>query len=267
MWKRIVVAICVAIFSGFLIAYLTVPRILEKDLKEYKEINYNENYNYDYGRVVYGSILSHKEIEPKTYGVVNTSKIGTYEVTYVFEGALEFKQEVRVIDTEKPKIILEDDILEVCPNGKVKKDIKMTAEDEYDGDITDKVEMVKEANYYYLEVEDSSGNMTIEDLNTKVIDNKPELKLNGKKAISLYVGDKYTDQGAKVTDDCDTDIKVVTSGKVDTSKEGTYKITYSAKDSSNNEVKLERTVTVSKLKKRPASVPKVLVGKKIIYLT
>ena len=42
-------------------------------------------------------------------------------------------------------------------------------------------EMVKEANYYYLEVKDSSGNMTIEDLNTKVIDNKPELKLNGKK--------------------------------------------------------------------------------------
>ncbi len=267
MKKRVFIAICIALFSGFLIAYLTVPRILEKKFKEYTEIEYNTNYNYNYGELLYGNIFSHKVLEPKVYGTVNSSKIGTYEITYKFDNIIEFKQEVRVVDKKKPVINMDNDIIEVCPNGKLKKELKMEAIDEYEGDLTERVKLNKAAGSYYLSVVDSSGNEFIKDLNAKVIDNKPTLKLKGKKSISLYVGDKYTESGTEVSDDCDEDIKVVTSGSVDTSKAGTYKITYSVKDSSDQEVKLERTITVNKIVKRQASVPKVLTGKKIIYLT
>ncbi len=76
----------------------------------------------------------------------------------------------------------------------------------------------------------------------------PEIKLNGDKSISLYVGDKYTDKGATATDNVDGDIKdnIVVDGKVDTSKEGTYELTYTITDSSQNTSSIKRKVVVKK---------------------
>lgn len=77
---------------------------------------------------------------------------------------------------------------------------------------------------------------------------KPEITLNGNDTINITVGDQYNDEGARATDNYDKDItkKIKTNGEVDTSKEGSYTITYSVKDSSNNENKITRTVNVSK---------------------
>ena len=267
MGKRVFAAICVALFSGVLLFLMFKPRVLETKFKEYVEISYGDHYSYEFGKLLYGNAFGKEELKPSVYGTVNTNELGSYEVTYKFDNGLEYKQEVKVIDNKKPVIKTDNNILEVCPNGKIKKDIKVTATDNYDGDLTDKVELKKENDNYYVEVKDTSGNTAIEDLNVKIIDDKPIIKLNGKSSISVYLGDKYTEQGAKVTDDCDENLKYTTEGSVDTSKEGTYKLTYKVKDSSNQEVKVERTVTVSKLKKRAASVPRVLTGKKIVYLT
>lgn len=87
------------------------------------------------------------------------------------------------------------------------------------------------------------------------IDNKgPEIKLNGSSEITINLGDKYKDPGVKsVADKTDgkMDPKTVTikADKVDTSKIGSYEVTYTAIDSLKNKSTVTRTVkVVSKLK-------------------
>jgi len=80
-----------------------------------------------------------------------------------------------------------------------------------------------------------------------VIDDiSPKITLNGESKIKIYQNAKYTEQGAKATDNYDGDIteSIVISGTVDTSQIGTYTIEYLVNDSSGNEAKAERKVTV-----------------------
>ncbi|MCF6245129.1 MAG: BspA family leucine-rich repeat surface protein [Sulfurovum sp.] len=67
----------------------------------------------------------------------------------------------------------------------------------------------------------------------------PTLTLLGDNPISLAVGDTYTDAGATATDDRDGDLssKIVTISTVDTSKSGTYTVTYDVSDTSGNKAK------------------------------
>lgn len=57
--------------------------------------------------------------------------------------------------------------------------------------------------------------------------------------------------GATATDDRDGDLtsKIETTGKVDTKKAGTYKITYTVKDAAGNTATATRTVIVKEDKK------------------
>lgn len=87
------------------------------------------------------------------------------------------------------------------------------------------------------------------------VDNKgPEIKLNGSTEMTINLGEKYKDPGVKsVADKTDgkMDPKTVTikSDKVDTSKVGTYEVTYTAMDSLKNKATVTRTIkVVSKLK-------------------
>ena len=87
------------------------------------------------------------------------------------------------------------------------------------------------------------------------VDNKgPEIKINGSKEITMNLGEKYKEQGVKsVVDKTDGKLDpkqvVIKSDKVDTSKVGTYEVTYTAMDSLKNKTTVTRTVkVVSKLK-------------------
>lgn len=85
------------------------------------------------------------------------------------------------------------------------------------------------------------------DKHTEEVDKeKPEIKLNGSSTITINVGDKFTDPGATAKDNKDGDLtnKITVSGKVDTSKAGTYKITYTVEDSAKNKASVTRTVIV-----------------------
>jgi len=76
---------------------------------------------------------------------------------------------------------------------------------------------------------------------------KPILTLNGGvSAITLTIGDTYTELGASATDNKDGDItsKITTIGLVDTSKAGTYTITYSVTDAAANTAVATRTIIV-----------------------
>ena len=74
----------------------------------------------------------------------------------------------------------------------------------------------------------------------------PDVIIIGDANITLQVGDTYKELGADATDYEDGDIssKVKITGSVDTSKAGTYIITYSVSDSTGQISEAKRTVTV-----------------------
>ncbi len=75
--------------------------------------------------------------------------------------------------------------------------------------------------------------------------------------------------GATATDDKDGDLtsKIETSGNVDTKKAGTYKITYTVKDSSGNVATVTRTVIVKGNGSDDTSTPQItLNGEKEIKI-
>lgn len=74
----------------------------------------------------------------------------------------------------------------------------------------------------------------------------PELNLNGNSEINIAKDSNYQELGCIATDNYDGNIttKISIEKNVDTSKIGSYTVTYTVKDSSNNEAKATRTVNV-----------------------
>lgn len=74
----------------------------------------------------------------------------------------------------------------------------------------------------------------------------PVITLKGKEKITIKVGDTYKDEGATAKDNKDGDLtsKIVVTGKVDTSKKGTYTLTYTVEDNAKNKATKTRTVVV-----------------------
>ncbi len=73
----------------------------------------------------------------------------------------------------------------------------------------------------------------------------PVITLNGVTPMSISQRSVYQDAGAIVTDNIDTNITLVVTSSVDTSKVGSYTITYSATDSSYNTTVETRVVNVT----------------------
>jgi len=168
---------------------------------------------------------------------------------------------VEAPDTTMPIITLKGNSnIELKVNDKYTEE-GATATDDKDGDITanivvtGSVDTSKEGTYVVTySVKDTAGNEAkvtrtvvvkkVEEKDTV----KPTIALKGKSSIELKVNDQYTEEGATATDNKDGDItsKIVVTGSVDTSKEGTYKIIYSVKDTAGNEATVTRTVVVKK---------------------
>ena len=78
----------------------------------------------------------------------------------------------------------------------------------------------------------------------------PEITLNGKNKITITLNSKYEELGVKSVYDnkdkkIDNDKVVIDSSKVNTTKVGTYPVTYTVKDSRFNKTVVTRMVTVS----------------------
>lgn len=100
----------------------------------------------------------------------------------------------------------------------------------------------------------------------KVVDTTaPKLTLKGSD-MTLKLNQSYIEPGYSAIDNYDGDIsdKVEVEGKVDTSKLGTYEVTYSITDSSGNKSTVERKVVISQVAKpTPPKGPSA----GVIYLT
>ena len=100
---------------------------------------------------------------------------------------------------------------------------------------------------YYTTKGYVNGDTTTKKKTTTVKDvEKPVITLNGNAEITINKGSKYNEEGAKATDNIDGDIssKIKISGKVDTSKSGTYTITYQVTDKAGNRSDAMRKISV-----------------------
>lgn len=184
-------------------------------------------------------------------GKVNGKKLGKYKLSYSVKIRFIYKKVTRVVqvkDQEKPKMEISKDDVYVCPGSDFVPE-KIKVEDNYDGDLSSKVETVlnKDKSKVTYKVKDSSGNVA--SVTKKIFykdKEKPVIKLNGDDQITVFVGSSFNDDGVVVEDNCDSDLssKVKVDGGVDTSKSGEYTITYSVKDSSENEGSISRKVFV-----------------------
>ena len=118
-----------------------------------------------------------------------------------------------------------------------------------------------ETNTAWQRAQDAEYMLTIKDTCTTHTEGadteKPEIKLKGSNNITVYLNSTYVDAGATAFDSRDGDLtsKIVVDNKVDTSKIGTYTVTYTVKDSNGNTATITRTVNVKKEGTSTASAP------------
>jgi PKD repeat protein len=151
-----------------------------------------------------------------------------------------------------------------------------TATDREDGDLSTKiittgiVDTSKDGTYHVTyTVTDSAGNKAIVVRNVIVmsgttnppIDSLPVITLLGTNPMTLNIGDTFTDPGATATDKEDGDLttKIVTIGIVDTSKDGTYHVTYTVTDSAGNKATVVRNVIVTSGATTPVNTPPTII--------
>lgn len=245
------ISFCCLIFLFGLSNYLFIPKI---DLNGNKKIIVD--YKGKYTEKGYEASFLGNDISDDVFvsGKVNTKKLGTYEIIYKVRAGLFTKKVVRTVevrDREAPKLMIDNSDIHLCPGDEIVPD-KVKAKDNYDGDISKRVENIIGKNKIVYRVEDTSGNestVTKKILFTDI--EKPIITLNGSEYEYVFLGEKYNDSGVLVKDNCDGYIKdnIIVDNKVNNKKVGEYEIIYLVKDKAGNEAKSVRKVLVSERNK------------------
>ena len=260
----LIFSLLLILLTGFALFFINYPLIKINGSKEII-LEYNTKY-IDKGAK---ATKSFKDISQEliTFNNVDTSKIGTYSVTYAYPYlGLEInkKRIVKVIDTTPPKITLTGQMqATICPNKKYQEE-GYKAIDEYDGDITNNVIRIEEDEQIIYQAIDLSNNKTevIRKI-SKIDEESPRISLTGAKIIYIKRGNRYIEPGYKATDNCDGDItnKVEINNQININTIGTYTITYKITDSSNNTTTETRTIKVIESGNQTHN------NKSVIYLT
>lgn len=200
---------------------------------------------------------------------IEPDRLGTFTVTYTIQyrgKTASATRTVRVVDTTPPTIVLMYQENSLTLPGHVYQEEGFVAEDNFDGDITDRVQRVVENGTVLYKVTDSSGNTAEASRPIRYGDNTaPDLKLLGDETITIFAGAPFTDPGYTAVDDADGDVgaKVTVSGDFDRSTPGTYTLRYTVTDSSGNTAEATRTIIVKESNQPPIVEPEG----KVIYLT
>ncbi|MBT3470419.1 MAG: DUF5011 domain-containing protein, partial [Opitutae bacterium] len=160
---------------------------------------------------------------------------------------------VTVVDTTPPSLSLLGEISLTHEVGTTYTDSGATASDIVDGDLTSNILMTnavdsdKVGSYKVsIRITDSAGNTSSIERTVTVVDTvAPELTLNGSNTIQLEINSAFTDPGASAIDANDGTLAIsVDTSILDTSKEGTYIVTYTATDAAGNTASLKRSIEV-----------------------
>ena len=200
----IVIIIGLALFIALKFLSLDITLLGEKEMtiglkEEYQEAGVKASY---LGKDISASV--------KIEGKVDTQKEGTYTLTYrIKKNGIEKTVEIKITvkDLEPPTITLDGEKEITICNIDSYQEAGYHANDNKDGDITDKVKITKEENKIVYEVSDHNGNTVTETRSLKIDDNKaPVITLSGGEVLSLVIGNAYHELGYKASDNCMGDI-------------------------------------------------------------
>ena len=194
---------------------------------------------------------------------LDINKIGSYSTNY----KIKYKNKdysitryFEIIDSTSPTLTVNtEEVQKDYCTKKISTKLEYTANDNYDGNLTDKILTEEKDDKLIISVTDSSNNKTTKELTIKYKDKPKDIfKLNGNSNVNVAQNTTYKEQGVKYTDGCGNKIdkEIKTTGEVDTKTIGSYKITYEVDGKS-----LARVVNVYD----PSTYKPT--GKKIIYLT
>lgn len=209
------------------------------------------------------------DTEVSVSGQVSEDLLGEYTLTYVARSGLfrvSVTRTVRIVDTQAPTIVLMYNTGSYTLPGEEYKEEGYVAEDNYDGDITEKVTVSVEGDVVTYTVTDSSGNKAEVKRTIQYGDfTAPDLTLEGGETITIKAGEAYEEPGYSAVDNLDGDVTdhVTVTGDYDIYLPGTYTITYSVTDSWGNTAEVKRTLVVEGISQPDIVVP----GDKVIYLT
>ena len=208
-------------------------------------------------------------LDNATKMIVGTPKQpGIYEVTVTAEDQYENKTtktfKITVKDTTKPEITLNGSPTITLVKGQPYNELGATCTDNYDatcnivttGGPVDSNTLGKTIITYTAT--DAAGNTSTKTREvTIVMGNIPVITLVGNSPVNVELGDTYTDGGATAKDAEDGDLtaKIKKTGTVDTSKVGTYEISYDVTDSSGNEAPTVKRQIIVKDTKKPTISP------------
>lgn len=241
--KTIIPILILLIIITISIIYNTLPR-LQLNGPQNMVISYRDEYE-EQGVIVKnatGNYMSKIKIDSN----IDTKKIGNYYVDYSLKiggKTLHVRRNVKVIDDINPVIKLKGEQIIKMSINKQYIEPGYTAIDEYDGDITNKVQITGEIdteNYgeYVLtyKATDNSNNQTEVNRIIKVVDEiKPKI-ICEQEELKIKQGTQIDTQ-CKAQDNYDGDItkemKII--GDYDINIPGTYNIQYQVKDAAGNE--------------------------------
>lgn len=216
----------------------------------------------------YDGDLTDKVIREEKDGIV------FYTVSDSFGNTTTVERKIVYKDTVAPVITLNGEADLKISTGEEYVEAGFVANDDCEGDISDKVvvsgevDTAKNGSYVITyAVKDSYGNECVINRNVTVQDiTPPTISLKGDKNQYIKIGSTYSDPGFSALDTVDGDMtdKVQVSGSVDTSKIGSYTISYKVTDSSGNSNSVSRQIYVFD---KQAEVNTVNPGNKVVYLT
>jgi hypothetical protein len=186
--------------------------------------------------------------EVKATGNVDTNELGSYMVSYEASAYGRTGTAHRVViveDTTPPEITLKTKEDYYTLPGHPYEEEGFEAVDLCDGDLTESVESREEDGVVYYTVKDRSGNEATAERKIFYDDRTaPVIDLKGGD-VSFYVGESWKDSYS-AEDDAEGDVtdKVKVEGSVDSSKAGTYTLTYTVEDNFGNKSEVKRKVTV-----------------------
>ena len=250
--KIIIFSILIAIITIISVIYNVFPRI-QLNGKPYMTLSYREKYE-EPGVIVKNA--NNKNLQKvKIENNIQNEKIGNYYVDYSLKmgfRTLHVRRNVKIIDDIAPVIKLKgNQIMELSIN-KEYKEPGFNAYDEYDGDITEKVETIgKVDNEKYGEyiikykVYDNSNNMVEVNRIIKVID-EISPKIECETDMSIFKIGTEKPIGCRAIDNFDGDItdRIKILGNYDTNIIGTYEIEYDVEDNAGNKTTKEHKIRI-----------------------
>ena len=196
------------------------------------------------------------EISIAINGNVDTTVVGTYEVTYTaIDETGNTTSTTRIIhvlepDITSPVLSLIGSSPLLLNQGDIYVEYRASAFDERDGlldvSISGSVNTNVPGTYMVdYSAQDKAGNSASVTRTVVVLDvTPPVITLNGQSKVLMNEGSVYSEQGAVAIDAINGPVKVAISGSVTTENPGSYTITYSALDAAGNQATITRTVVV-----------------------